>query len=208
MKKLLYILIILALANSFGFITQNDKQGHLDSAFATDFQGINNKEFIMKTLPYPTQERINELLEWDLNGIPRWIAKIPHNRGKIGDIAGYSRKDGRRKITLDRTACYASRLHYISVYGEIPISLDIDHIDRIKSNDRIENLRAVTKNENSFNLNNIKGYSWHKYHNKWTAHITVNGKQKHLGVFSEEAEAADAYLKAKKELHIIEDRRT
>ncbi|WP_419791233.1 AP2 domain-containing protein [Staphylococcus chromogenes] len=41
-----------------------------------------------------------------------------------------------------------------------------------------------------------KGVSWYKYHNKWRAGIRVQGKRKHLGFFSSEWEAAQAYNNA------------
>jgi hypothetical protein len=77
----------------------------------------------------------------------------------------------------------------------------LDHINRIKDDNRIDNLRSVTLQQNQFNRN-AKGCSWHKRDEKWTSRIGVNGKLVHLGTFDTEDEASQAYLDAKKIYHI------
>lgn len=77
----------------------------------------------------------------------------------------------------------------------------IDHINRKKSDNRIENLKKTTQQENCFNTDS-KGYSWHKGSGKWQGQITVNGNLKPLGYFDTEEDAHNAYLKAKEEYHI------
>jgi len=78
----------------------------------------------------------------------------------------------------------------------------VDHINNNSLDNRIENLRILTQKENTFNRT-AKGYHWHKRRNKWQAQITINGKKKHLGLFTEEADARNAYLEAKEKYHII-----
>jgi hypothetical protein len=70
----------------------------------------------------------------------------------------------------------------------------VDHIDGDKSNNRLSNLRWVTKSSNNHNQKKAKGYSWHKQKKKWCAQIRVNDKQLHLGSFNTESEARNAYL--------------
>ena len=79
---------------------------------------------------------------------------------------------------------------------------EIDHINGIKDDNRICNLRSVTRQQNMFNTK-AKGYSWHKASNKWKARIMVNHKDIHLGLFNTEDEAREAYINAKEKLHII-----
>jgi len=81
--------------------------------------------------------------------------------------------------------------------------LDVDHINGDKLNNHISNLRMVTHQQNHFNRTKAKGYYWHKHSKKWMAKITVNYKDKYLGSFDTEQEAREAYLSAKKILHII-----
>lgn len=80
----------------------------------------------------------------------------------------------------------------------------VDHINGIKADDRIQNLRIVTNRFNcSFgeriNKNRLSsqyvGVSWEKARNKWRAYIKINGVMRHLGLFENEVDAADAYQK-------------
>jgi hypothetical protein len=78
----------------------------------------------------------------------------------------------------------------------------IDHINQVKDDNRISNLRSITKQQNAFNTR-AKGYTWHKIMKKWMSSIKVNGDNKHLGYFLTEQEASTAYQDAKKIYHII-----
>ena len=76
----------------------------------------------------------------------------------------------------------------------------IDHINNNSIDNRIENLRVLTNQQNCFNRN-AKGYCWHNRESKWRAQIKINGKQKTLGYFTEEEDAHQAYLNAKELYH-------
>jgi hypothetical protein len=78
----------------------------------------------------------------------------------------------------------------------------IDHINRIKTDNSIDNLRLVSQQENTFNTN-AKGYSLDKKTKKWMTRIMVNNKSSLLGYFDKEEDAHAAYLKAKERLHVI-----
>jgi hypothetical protein len=79
---------------------------------------------------------------------------------------------------------------------------EIDHRNRIRLDNRITNLRSVTKQENMWN-SKAKGYYWHKRSKKWEAQIFVNNNHIHLGYFDNEEDARAAYLEAKEKYHII-----
>lgn len=81
----------------------------------------------------------------------------------------------------------------------------IDHIDRIRTNNHISNLRVVTNQENQFNKNS-KGYFLRKRTGKYEAKINLNGKYIYIGSFDTPEEAHQAYLNKKDELHIIQIR--
>jgi hypothetical protein len=81
-------------------------------------------------------------------------------------------------------------LAWIYVNGKYPENF-IDHINHNKSDNRIDNLRNATREQNSFNTkkanfgkNKIKGIFFNKNNNKWRAVITTFGKTIHLGYFS------------------------
>ena len=81
----------------------------------------------------------------------------------------------------------------------------IDHVDGVKTNNHISNLRVVTQQENNFNTK-AKGYCFDKASGKHRATITLNRKQIHIGLFDTEDEAHQAYLNKKAEVHIIQAR--
>lgn len=146
-----------------------------------------------------TQEELKELLEYDENtGIFTW--KISTNfKIKIGDIAGSLQIRGYRQITINKKRYLAHRLAWLYVYGEWSKG-QIDHINGIRDDNRIENLRVVTPRENNQNQKchrdgKLVGATYSKSSKKWQAAIRVKGKLKHLGCYNTELEAHEAYLK-------------
>ena len=79
----------------------------------------------------------------------------------------------------------------------------VDHINGIRHDNRLENLRLVTNQQNQWNRPKVKGYYWNKASRKWHARIMIDGKPQHLGYFDTEEEARAAYLEAKERWHII-----
>lgn len=109
------------------------------------------------------------------------------------------------RVSWDRGASgrvreYAHRLVWFMFNGVIPDGHEIDHINGIRTDNRIENLRVVDKSGNAQNVR-YKGYWFHKSSGKYCAAIKLYGDTKHLGLFATEAEAREAYLTAKRELH-------
>ena len=97
------------------------------------------------------------------------------------------------------------RMHRL-IMGE-PEGFEIDHIDNNGLNNQKENLRIVTRQQNSMNqittksgTSKFKGVSFNTYKKKWTAQIDFNKNHYYLGVFKNEEDAALAYNKKAKEL--------
>jgi hypothetical protein len=91
-------------------------------------------------------------------------------------------------------------------FGAIPPGLLIDHINGIKLDNRIENLRLATDSGNNSNATmskrnktGFKGVSFNKWAQKYEARI-FNGKVKYLGVFETAEAASHAYIKAANEI--------
>ena len=82
---------------------------------------------------------------------------------------------------------------------------EIDHINRIRHDNRVENLRPSTRQQNQWN-NNAKGYTWDDHAQTWKVQIQLNGKTIYLGRFKKQDEqlASDCYQQAKLKYHIIE----
>jgi hypothetical protein len=78
----------------------------------------------------------------------------------------------------------------------------IDHIDKNRSNNKLNNLRNITHQKNSFNTS-AKGYSYNKRDKKYEVKICIDGNLLFLGYFLDEDEARKAYLNAKSKYHII-----
>lgn len=84
-------------------------------------------------------------------------------------------------------------------YGKIPEGMEIDHINHITDDNRIENLRLVTRKDNCKNVSMSKsnksgvvGVSWCKRTCKWFASIRVDRKEKFLGRYDKIDDAAAA----------------
>ena len=110
----------------------------------------------------------------------------------------------RHNVKVHRLVFYAHNPSWDYYHGSTDNS--IDHINNDSLDNRIENLRNVSHQQNHFNRPKSKGY-WFDVngYKKWRAEIKVNGKRLYLGRYVEEEDARDAYLTAKAKYHVIED---
>ena len=111
---------------------------------------------------------------------------------------------GYSSMKIDGKMCFKHRIIgacFLGLNINDPLQ-QVDHINRIKTDNRVENLRIVTDHQNKFNKN-AKGYSWCKREKKWYSQIVVNYKHISLGYYDTEAKAHQAYLDAKTLHHII-----
>lgn len=151
-----------------------------------------------------TRERLCTLLEVDTeNGIFRWKHTMGGKAAK-GQIAGSKNAAGYIVIRIDQKDQFAHRLMWLYVYGAMPI-LQIDHIDRDRANNKPVNLRLATPKQNSENIfrakTNTSGFRGVRKEARlkskpWSATITHNYKQKHLGYFATAEEAIAARQQA------------
>jgi hypothetical protein len=87
--------------------------------------------------------------------------------------------------------------HFIPNLNNHP---EIDHINGIRTDNRLENLRWVSTEQNGRNKkkgeitsSSYMGVSWWERDKKWKARITINKKTKHIGVFATELDAFSAW---------------
>jgi hypothetical protein len=109
----------------------------------------------------------------------------------------------RRTIRLangKRRLLFMHRLILGLEYGD---TREGDHINHDTLDDRRENLRVVTRQENTFNQSGVKGYCWNHRAKKFQAQITLDGKQHFLGYYDTTSDAHAAYLAAKARYHRI-----
>jgi len=153
---------------------------------------ITNKNNIINKMTL--EERLETFKEngWTYNSETGYIYSHTGNliSGKGNGYIQCSIRRDNKKINVR-----GHQLGYYLHHNVVPEN-DIDHIDRNRSNNKIDNLRLATRQENSFNTS-VKGYTFRKAKNKWEAQIKVNGKTIHLGSYEHESEASTAYQKAK-----------
>ena len=152
-----------------------------------------------------TQDYLKEMLDYDLStGVFTWIKAS--RCGYVGRVAGYKNVEGYIQIMICKKPYYAHRLAWLYSHGNFPEN-KIDHINQIRDDNSLINLRDCTQSENLGNqkkqTNNISGYKgvyWEKNNNKWKAQIGHNRKRIHLGRYDRKEDAAAAYDKKALEL--------
>jgi hypothetical protein len=147
---------------------------------------------------------LQELFTYD-DGKLFWKIKRKGSNG-VGTRVGTQSPDGYRYVGIDRNRFLEHRIIWLMLHGWLP--QEVDHINMVKNDNRIENLRAATsslnhcnKTKHPRNTSGFKGVSYFKRDGNWAAHICFNRKQKNLGLFATPELAHDAYKKAAIELH-------
>lgn len=146
-----------------------------------------------------TRDRLIEL--FDFNQVTGVLTRKSAHGTTGTKVHGYIR------INVDSKNYAAHKLIWLYVYGEWPTSI-IDHINGIKDDNRIINLRIASYSKNSANSkierknsSGRKGVSLDKECGLYRARIMVNYKPMHLGRFKTIKEAAAAYDIAAKIYH-------
>lgn len=150
-----------------------------------------------------TADNLKNVLIYDPEtGLFEWLLK-PSVGVNIGDVAGAITSEGYVTISYRRKAYRAHRLAWPYVYGEYPKNL-IDHINGVRADNRIANLRPATNSQNLMNSKvrresktGIKGVSERNWPGRrFCAAIVIGGSRRHLGVFHTASEASNAYRQA------------
>lgn len=154
-----------------------------------------------------TQEILKDLFEYREDGV--LISRVATSNGKRrpGSVVdGYFDKAGYKICSVGNVNRKYHRLVFLYHHGWLPRFLD--HINRNKGDNRIENLRPASAQQNMGNVpkfkknatSAFKGVSFHKHVKKYIAHVKTPNGLAHLGYFKSEKEAARAYDKKAKEV--------
>ena len=125
--------------------------------------------------------------------------KVSAGKRKAGSRAGNVGGKGYRRVGYNYKLYPEHRVIWELHNGSIPDGLEIDHINRVRSDNRIENLRLATSQENKRNTSS-NGFHYEKVRGKFLASINVGDQRKWLGTFDNKLDARAAYLRARKEL--------
>lgn len=164
-----------------------------------------------------TAEIIRQLLDYNpVTGVFIWLRRQETdqyvktwNTRFAGKIAGRISVYGYREIVIDGVLHRANRLAWIYMTGEWP-TLNVDHENTDRADNRWENLREATIAQNAWNVSSRKknsfGLSGVGYHRNcrsrpYSSRITVNGKLIHLGYFATPESAHSAYMEAVNKYH-------
>jgi hypothetical protein len=154
---------------------------------------------------YPSQESLKERFDCGTDGKliytnpPKFL---PHLKGTV---AGGIDSFGYLIVRFDNQAYKAHRLVWIWHFGEIPEGLQIDHIDRNKSNNSLENLRVVPMSVNMRNrpifrnnTSGVEGVHWVESKQHWRARAMINSKRHSIGDYKNLSDAKVAVEDFKK----------
>lgn len=137
--------------------------------------------------PTPSKNRLRHLFDYK-DGKLFW--KVGGAGRVIGSEAGMTTEKGYRRVRVDGNLHMAHRLVWAYHHDSVPQWLD--HIDEDKLNNRLENLREATKEQNGYNIsrrkNNrsgVKGVYWATREKRWVAELSVNKRVKRLGSFDD-----------------------
>ncbi len=150
---------------------------------------------------HPTRDRLLDLFDIDVDaGLIHW--KRSRGRKAAGALAGADTHDGYRRVTVDRKEFRTHALIYFIATDEWPPL--IDHINGLRSDNRIANLRMADAATNSRNRTNWIGEkllgAFRRKDGKFTSSIRADGISYHLGVYETEKEAHERYVRVRADL--------
>ena len=173
---------------------------HFSKTIAKDATAMNIRNSTL------TQSHLKEILDYNENtGVFTW--KTPKKYGlKIGSKAG-TNENGYIAITIDSVKYKAHRLAWLYKFGKFP-DKHIDHINKIRNDNSIKNLREANHCENGqnrlLNKTNTSGYRnvcYSKTRDKWYASLRFKGKIVYSGFFDTAKEASIAVELKRKEIY-------
>ena len=155
------------------------------------------------TKALPSQARLRELFTYEPH-TGALVRRVTQRRWKAGTVIGHTGGNGYQSVEVDGNRYYTHRLIWMYVHGEDPGDLQVDHKDLNRLNNRIENLRLATNQQNQINVgrhkdrtNDLPKCVYLLPSGKYQAKIN----NRHIGCFDIVEEAQAAYVEAAETLH-------
>ena len=173
-----------------------------------------------RPVEYPSIEFLRECFDYDENtGQLRWKHRPRHhfhsaqswattNKKMAGTHAGTYDASGYMYVHLAGRRLAVHRIVWLIAKGDFDTDMLIDHKNGNKSDNRLENLRIASVSENGMNrttlpttnTSGVLGVTWNKKLEKWQAHVRVNGRKIHLGLYLSLNAAKEAAINGR-EMH-------
>lgn len=127
---------------------------------------------------------------------------------KITQLGANVDSNGYINVKLDGFTHKVHRLIWEYKYGPIPEGMQIDHINGVRNDNRIGNLRLATRLQNSQNRkkrtdnsSGATGVTYNKSTGFWVARIGIDGERVYLGSYRSKEEAQEVRRQAKAAIH-------
>lgn len=135
-----------------------------------------------------------------------WLKRFNNRIPKSLDAGTIRKNDGYINVSVFGKLYPAHRVAYALYHGTCPDDMEIDHINHVRSDNRIDNLRPVSKSDNRKNQSissksttGVTGVYYNKARRKFVAQIKINGVNKYIGIFNSMDEAKAKRKEAEEE---------
>lgn len=160
----------------------------------------------------PSVDFLHKILECDPEtGRLTWLERTPSMFKTVRDCNAWNTRysgkpaftgvndKGYNSGTIMNRRFLAHRVIWAICTGSWPVEM-IDHVDGVRSNNALSNLRESSRSQNARNRSSARGstskylgVSWNSFNKKWAANIRSDGDNRHIGYFKDEILAARAY---------------
>lgn len=150
---------------------------------------------------------LSQLLNYDSgSGHLSWKVDRKNGTSRAGDRAGYKHRTGYLELEVNGKSFLAHRVCWLLHFGTMPEG-QVDHINGIRDDNRISNLRVVANRTNSQNRKchregKLVGACFVPRKKKYLSSIRISGKNVSLGYYLTEKEAHNMYVLALKNIEI------
>ena len=151
-----------------------------------------------KFKPLPPLKELQQAFDYDPSSGVFRNGYTKSNRALEGAVAGYVPQHGYLTLRYQCRQLLASRVAWFLMTGIDPLDKEVEHKDRIRTNNRFDNLRLASRSQNN---NNKMSKGWTKSGDRYVARIRVNGQETYLGRFDTPDEAHAAYVAKHVEIH-------